>query len=84
MSDFAIAGLLLALLVSLAVAAPIWGADSRDSIESDEAARRVAWMHGGSGGFTTGAASGQGAPLSVNVSLASWLRIVAHRLDADA
>lgn len=83
MSDFAIAGLLLAFLVSLAIAAPIWGADSRDGIESDEAERRVAWMHGGSGGFASGPATGRGAPLSVQVSLAGWLRILAHRLDAD-
>ncbi len=30
MSDLAIAGLLITLLIALAVAAPIWGYDSRD------------------------------------------------------
>jgi len=32
MSDFAIAGLLLAFLIALAITAPIWGYDSRDRV----------------------------------------------------
>ena len=32
-------------LVALAIAAPIWGYDSRDGVESDQPARRVTWLH---------------------------------------
>jgi hypothetical protein len=32
MSDFAIAGLLIAFLIALAIMAPIWGYDSRDGV----------------------------------------------------
>jgi hypothetical protein len=39
MSDLAIAGDLLVLLLGLAVAAPVWGCDSRDGFESDQSLR---------------------------------------------
>jgi hypothetical protein len=75
MSDLAIAGLLLAFLVGLAITAPIWGVDSRDGVESDEPARRAAWLHG----RQTGRASS-----SPSVAVAGALRTVAYRLDAQA
>ncbi len=74
MSDLMIAGLLLGLLVGLAIAAPIWGVDSRDGVDSDQSARRVAWLHRHTGG--------QPRP-ATNVALAGVLRRVALRLDAD-
>ena len=43
--------ILLALLVGLALAAPIWGYDSRDGFASLEYARRQAWW-GSDGGPT--------------------------------
>ena len=45
MSDLAITGTILVLLVGLAIAAPIWGVDSRDGPESDQASRRADWLH---------------------------------------
>lgn len=45
MSDLAIAALLMVFLIALAIASPIWGVDSRDGVESDEPARRVAWLY---------------------------------------
>lgn len=75
MSDLAIAGMLFALLVALAIAAPIWGYDSRDGVESDQAARRVAWLHD--------RPVSQGAR-STSVAVAGALRTVAYRLDAQA
>jgi hypothetical protein len=44
MNDVAIAGVLFAFLVALAVAAPIWGADSRDGFEGNQALRRFGWL----------------------------------------
>ena len=41
--------ILLALLVALAVAAPIWDYDSRDGFASLEYARRQAWWGGAAG-----------------------------------
>ena len=45
MHDLIVAAALVTFLLALAVAAPIWGADSRDGVESLEPARRVAWLH---------------------------------------
>ena len=45
MSDVATAGLLIAFLVALVIAASIWGYDSRDSVDSDQPTRCVAWLH---------------------------------------
>lgn len=45
MDEFVIASLILSFLIGLAVAAPIWGVDSRDTVDSDEPRRRVAWLH---------------------------------------
>ena len=45
MSDLAIAGTILVLLVGLAIVAPIWGVDSRDGLASDQASRRADWLH---------------------------------------
>jgi hypothetical protein len=45
-SDLAIAGTILAFLVGLAIVAPVWGVDSRDGIESDQASRRADWLSG--------------------------------------
>jgi hypothetical protein len=75
MSDLEIAGLLFAFLVGLAIAAPIWGYDSRDGVESDQSARRVAWM------FERSAPQ---PGRSTSVKVAGALRTVAHRLDAEA
>jgi hypothetical protein len=74
MSDLEIAGLLFALLVGLAIAAPVWGFDSRDGVESDQSARRVAWMY-------DRPAPQPGRPTTVVV--AGALRTVAYRLDAQ-
>lgn len=43
MYDATIAGVLVTLLITLAVAAQIWGHDSRDRIDSVEWARRQVW-----------------------------------------
>jgi hypothetical protein len=81
MSDVAIAGMLLAFLIGLAVAAPIWGVDSRDGIDSDQSARRVAWLqHGTSFGPSQAFMSGR----SVGLAVAGALRSAAYRIDADA
>lgn len=75
MSDLEIAGMLFACLVGLAIAAPIWGYDSRDGVESDQSARRVAWLHDRptpQPGRTT------------SIAVAGALRTMAHRLDAQA
>lgn len=70
MSDLQIAGMLFAFFLGLAIAAPIWGYDSRDGVESDQSARRVAWLHD--------------RPVSrpASVMVAGALRTVAYRLDA--
>ena len=75
MSDLAIAGMLLAFLVGLAFAAPIWGVDSRDGVESDQPARRAAWLYDRKAGPVTH---------SPAVLVAGALRTVAYRLDAQA
>lgn len=77
MSDLAIAGFLMAFLIGLAIAAPIWGVDSRDGVASDQPSRRDSWLHDREIG------SSVGARRSSTVALASVLRMVAHRLDED-
>jgi hypothetical protein len=72
MSDLAIAGMLFSFFVALAIAAPIWGYDSRDGIESDQFNRRVTWLHD------------RPTIRPAGVVLAGALRVVAHRLDQDA
>jgi hypothetical protein len=79
MSDLAITALLMGFLIALAITAPIWGYDSRDGIQSDQAARRVAWL-GPRATATSPAPSGSAAGLLV----AGALRSMAYRLDADA
>jgi hypothetical protein len=81
MSDFAIAGMLLTFLVALAVAAQIWGVDSRDGVASDQAARRVAWLQGGA---SYGRVSSGYTVRTAGLTMASVLRSAAHRIDADA
>lgn len=84
MSDYTIAALLLSFLVALAVAAPIWGVDSRDGIESDQTARRVAWLSGGAGAASIEfLARGAGAR-STSALMAGLLRSMAKRLDHEA
>jgi len=75
MSDLAIAGLIFSFLVGLAVAAPIWGYDSRDGVESDQSARRVSWLHD---------RPVSQASRSTSVAVAGALRTVAYHLDAQA
>jgi hypothetical protein len=74
MSELAIAGMVFSFLVALAIAAPIWGVDSRDGVESDQPSRRVAWLHD-----RPAPRSGR----SASVLVAGALRNVAHSLDAD-
>jgi hypothetical protein len=74
MSDLAIAGMLFAFLVALAIAAPIWGYDSRDGVESDQSARRVAWLNDRQVSRSSRSAS---------IAVAGALRTVAYRLDAQ-
>ena len=78
MSDLAIAGIVMAFLIALAITAPIWGYDSRDGVESDQPARRVAWLHDRSLGRTVSTAR------TATVALAGALRTVAYRLDEEA
>ena len=78
MSDLAIAGIVMAFLIALAIAAPIWGYDSRDGVESDQPARRVAWLHDRHVGQAVGSAH------TASVALAGALRMVAYRLDEEA
>lgn len=78
MSDLAIAGILMALLIALAIAAPIWGYDSRDGIESDQPSRRVAWLHDRNVGQPVSSTR------SASAALADALRTVAYHLDGDA
>ena len=75
MNDYAIAGMLLAFLVGLAIAAPIWGVDSRDGVESDQPSRRVSWMYDREAGHSS---------RSAGVALAGTLRSIAYHLDAEA
>lgn len=78
MSDLAIAGIVMAFLIALAITAPIWGYDSRDGVESDQPARRVAWLHDRNLGRTVSTAR------IATVALAGALRTVAYRLDEEA
>jgi hypothetical protein len=78
MSDLAIAGILMAFLITLAITAPIWGVDSRDGIGSDQPSRRVAWLHDRHPGQPAGTAR------SATVALAGALRTVAYHLDEEA
>ena len=79
MNDLAIAALLMGLLISLAITAPIWGYDSRDGVESDQPARRTAWLQP-----HDAAAGGRRSPEVAGVLVAGMLRSMAYRLDADA
>jgi hypothetical protein len=45
MPDLVIAATIFVFLLALAVAAPIWGYDSRDGVESDDSARRAPWLY---------------------------------------
>lgn len=74
MSDLAIAVMIFGILVALALAAPIWGVDSRDNVESDQPSRRVAWLHD---------RQPRHPDRSASVRVAGALRSVAHSLDAD-
>jgi hypothetical protein len=78
MSDLAIAGVLMAFLIALAIAAPIWGYDSRDGVDSDQPARRVAWLHDRNVGQVPSSTR------TASVALAGALRMVAYRLDGEA
>jgi hypothetical protein len=78
MSDLAIAGIIMAFLIALAIAAPIWGVDSRDGIESDQPSRRVAWLHDRKAGQHVGSMR------TATVVLAGALRMVAYRLDEES
>jgi len=84
MSDFAIAGLILSFLIGLAIAAPIWGVDSRDGIESDQSARRVAWLQGGHTGAALGQVQAFVTGRSTGLVVANMLRSAARRIDAEA
>lgn len=84
MSDVAIAGMLLAFLIGLAVAAPIWGVDSRDGIESDQSARRVAWLQGGQNSAAFNRAQAFMTGRSTGFVVATVLRSAARRIDAEA
>ncbi|MFN8632756.1 MAG: hypothetical protein U0893_02800 [Chloroflexota bacterium] len=75
MSDLAIAGMILGFFVGLAIAAPIWGYDSRDGIESDQPSRRVTWLYDRPSGHPQ---------RSAGVALAGALRSVAYTLDAES
>jgi hypothetical protein len=74
-NDLAIAATIFGFMVGLAIAAPIWGFDSRDGFDSDQPARRVAWLYD----------RGQRQPgRSTSGLVAGALRTVAYRLDAQA
>jgi hypothetical protein len=45
MPDLLVAIVIFSLFLLLAVAAPIWGYDSRDGIDSNEYARRAPWLY---------------------------------------
>jgi hypothetical protein len=85
MSDLAIAALIMGFLIGLAITAPIWGYDSRDGIESDQTARRAAWMHPHNAGFISMRSHGiAGTTQAAGLLVAGVLRSAAYRLDADA
>jgi len=77
MSDLEIAGLLMAFAIGLAIAAPLWGYDSRDGVESDQSSRRVAWLH------DRPSRQLAGSTRAAKVALAGVLRTVACRLDDE-
>lgn len=86
MSDLAIAALIMTLLIGLAIAAPLWGYDSRDGVESDQAARRVAWLDRARPVPSARPAPPAPAPTAirrVRPTAAGVLRSLAYRLDAD-
>jgi hypothetical protein len=78
MSDLAIAAIIMAFLIALAITAPIWGYDSRDGVESDQHARRSAWLHDRTIGQPLGTTR------NATAALAGALRTVAYRLDEEA
>jgi hypothetical protein len=45
MPDLLVAIAIMSFFLLLAVAAPIWGYDSRDGIDSNEYARRAPWLY---------------------------------------
>ena len=49
MPDLIVAIVIFSCFLLLAVAAPIWGVDSRDGFESSEYVRRAQWLGGHSG-----------------------------------
>jgi hypothetical protein len=55
MPDLIVAIVIFSCFLLLAVAAPIWGADSRDGFESSEYVRRAHWL-GGHSGASSGSA----------------------------
>ena len=68
--------ILLTFLVALAIAAPIWGYDSRDGFASLEHARRQAWWAPGAGpSARTGTSVTQLAP-------SEWSRPARPAIDA--
>lgn len=79
MDDLSIAALLMGFLIALAIAAPIWGYDSRDGVDSDQPARRIAWLQS----HDTDTGAGQ-RHRSAGLVVAGALRSLAYRLDADA
>jgi hypothetical protein len=81
MPDLVVAAMIFGFLLALAVAAPIWGYDSRDGVESDDAARRAPWLYDrrDSAASATGAGLGTGGtPRPVGASL-----FVRHRRHDD-
>ena len=62
MPDLIVAIVIFSLFLLLAVAAPIWGYDSRDGINSNEYARRAPWLYdrrsGSSGTMIVGSGTG--------------------------
>lgn len=84
MSDIAVAGVLLAFFVVLAITAPIWGFDSRDGVDSDQPARRVAWLNSPHSNLSEAASWTSRVGSASGSRTAHMLRSVASRLDPEA
>jgi hypothetical protein len=79
--DLIAATTIFAFLLGLAVAAPIWGYDGRDGVESDQYARRAPWLYDRQAASRSTSVAGSGSRGSRRLAGASLM--VRHRHHHD-